>query len=116
MPTWPAELPQSPQVAGYSESPQSQVLRTQMDAGPAKTRRRFTAATRTIPVRYQLTAEQVAVFEAWFENVIAGGALPFDWPYRAGVVTALVAGEPPYRLTPVAGPWWQLDMQLELQP
>lgn len=118
MPAWPSTLPQLPLVAGYSEQVQSQVLRSTMDAGPAKSRRRFTAASRTIPVRYLLTEEQTHFFEDWFEIDLAGGSLPFDWvPGRQrSAVSAVIVGDPPYTLTPAGGEWWQLAFSVEVQP
>ncbi|MDN3525631.1 hypothetical protein QWY79_10180 [Halomonas sabkhae] len=120
MPTWPATLPDCPDSPGYSEQPQSQVTRSQPEVGPAKTRRRSTAAPRTIPVTYGLiTREQADTFEAFFENDIGAGALPFDWPQpRLGTtVSALIVGDPPYELTPVGnGKKWRLTMTLEIQP
>lgn len=120
MPTWPADLPQKPLIDGYSESPQSQVLRSSMDAGPPKTRRRFTAATRAIPVNFTLSNAQLATFESFFEADIQGGSLPFDMPHpRTGAtVSMLVAGDPPYQLTPVGSgnEYWRLSMKLEVQP
>lgn len=119
MPTWPSTLPQSPQISGYSEQPQSQVLRSQMDAGPAKSRRRFTAAATDVPVQYLLSQAQVATFQDWFENDLAGGALPFDWPpgRTRAAVSAQIVGDPPYTLEPMgSGQWWRLAMQLEVQP
>lgn len=119
MPTWPTELPQSPDLQGYSERPKSQVLRTSMDAGPAKTRRRFSAATREIPVRFMLTRAQAELFEQWFETDLQAGSLPFDVPQpRTGaVVSVLIAGDPPYQLNPMgSGMWWSLSCTFEVQP
>lgn len=120
MPTWPSTLPQLPLSDSYSESPQSQVLRSSMDAGPPKTRRRFTAATRAIPMSFTLTNAQVEIFETWFDADIQGGSLPFDMiqPRTGIAVTMLISGEPPYQLTPIGtgSEYWRLSMQLEVQP
>lgn len=116
MPSWPSQLPQRPIADGYNESLQSQVIRTQMDAGPAKSRRRFTAAARMVTARYVLTTSQVAAFEAWFVSDIGAGALAFDWPHRSGTISARITGDPPYRLSPLGGELWRLDMTLEVLP
>lgn len=120
MPTWPTDLPRLPLADGYSETPQSQVLRSSVDAGPSKTRRRFTAATREIPVNFTLTTAQADTFEAWFDADIQGGSLPFDMthPRTGATVSMLIAGDPPYQLTPIGTgrEYWRLSMQLEVQP
>lgn len=114
MPSWPSTLPQAPDISGYTEQPQSQVIRTAMDAGPAKTRRRFTAASRNISVRYVLSAAQQAIFKAWWESDIAAGALPFDWPHDGQTVSARIVGE--YQLSPLSDQIWQLSLQIEVLP
>ncbi|MBW5802052.1 hypothetical protein [Halomonas elongata] len=120
MPTWPVTLPDCPDSPGYSEQPQSQVLRSEMAVGPAKTRRRSTAAPLTIPVVYGLiTRAQAETFEAFFVNDIGAGSLPFDWvhPRLGTTVSVLIVGDPPYELTPVGnGTFWDLSMTLEIQP
>lgn len=120
MPTWPASLPQQPDAPGYKESPQSQVIRTDMDAGPKKSRRRFTAGSRSIPVTYSLlTRARVQVFEDFFDDDIAAGALAFNWPQpRTGkTVSVQIVGDPPYSLEPKGpGKFWTLKFTLEIQP
>jgi len=47
-----------------------------MDKGPVKRRRRFTAASRMISGSTNLlTDADVVMFEDWFDNTIASGAL-----------------------------------------
>lgn len=120
MPTWPASLPQCPLASGYSETPQSQVTRSQMDAGPTKTRRRFTAGTAKVPFACHLSLEQIDTFEAFFDSDIAAGALPFDIPHprTRAIVPVLISGDSPYELTPIGGgaTHYRLSMTLEIQP
>ncbi|MFN8728100.1 MAG: hypothetical protein ACK5XB_21435 [Rhodospirillales bacterium] len=84
---WPSSLPQRPTVGGYQERFAETVLRTAMDAGAAKLRRRFTAAPRQIELTFRMTAAQVAVLRSFYEETTGGGALPFDWvhPREGGV-------------------------------
>lgn len=79
MATWPASLPQVPLQRGFSEEPQDQVLRTEMDAGPAQTRRRFTAAYRVFSIRLKMSSTQFDTFLTFLNDTIGGGALQFDW-------------------------------------
>src|SRR5262249_41506214 len=78
-PVWPAELPQIVQLSGYQESPPDLVLRTQMDAGPAKVRRRFTSGVRPIQASLVLHENQCQMLDNFFVRDCAGGALAFDW-------------------------------------
>lgn len=89
---WPSILPQYLQVSGYSEALANQLLRSEMDAGPAKARRRFTAATRPVTGDIVVTQEQLAFFRYWFANVIYGGSLRFGWvdPFSTTALTNLL--------------------------
>lgn len=76
---WPPLVPFFVALGDLSRTgPQGGTIRTQMDAGPAKVRRRFTAA----PQRFQgatgfLSRGQLAAFETFFIEDLAMGSLPF---------------------------------------
>jgi hypothetical protein len=63
--TWPATLP-LPSVEGYGVNPGEAILRTEMEAGPARQRRRFTQVPSRITARWLFRREQFALFEAWY--------------------------------------------------
>lgn len=79
MAEWPPLLPFFSALNSLSRTgPQGALIRTSMDAGPDKVRRRTTAA----PLRFTgrtpfLSRAEVAVFEEWFVDLVASGALPF---------------------------------------
>jgi len=98
MATWPATLP-DPLVNGYSEKyPADQRLRTKMDKGPAKVRRRFSAGVRPFTVKYKLTAAQATTLETFVETTLSGGTLSFDWtqPRTSASVSARIVTGPDY--------------------
>jgi hypothetical protein len=76
---WPAELPATLLMEGLSAKPKSNVIRTAMDAGPQKARRRYTASTKIFTGRLLLTAEQRAVFEQFYRTALADGVLRFNF-------------------------------------
>jgi hypothetical protein len=77
---WPESLPQRfLQEPGATEQPPDVVLETQMDAGPPKARRRFTAGFRLVGGSIDLTHAQRATLDDFYMNTLQGGALPFDW-------------------------------------
>ncbi len=63
--TWPKTLP-LPTVEGYGVHPGEAILRTEMEAGPARQRRRFTQVPSRISARWLFRREQFALFEAWY--------------------------------------------------
>lgn len=80
---WPTQLPK-PKLDGYSLAPQAAFARTDMDAGPARQRRRFTQAPTEITLEIVLTDNQMAIFEGWFEHHVDSGAAWFYAPMRNG--------------------------------
>ncbi|WP_059369310.1 hypothetical protein [Treponema endosymbiont of Eucomonympha sp.] len=74
---YPEGLPRV-RLEGLSAARQNPVLRTAMDAGPAKQRLRFTAVPTQISGSVILTQEEKAVFDGWFENELAYGTLRFS--------------------------------------
>lgn len=74
---WPEELPQVLILDGLSAEKQNNVIRTQMDAGPEKIRRRYTVATKNFNGQIVLTEAQRRILEYWYDNDIASGALRF---------------------------------------
>lgn len=98
MASWPNTLPQLPEADGYSEKMNTGVIRTDMDTGPAKVRRRFTAVTADLTVKFAITQAQSGIFDAWFVGTLYGGAITFEWtnPRTNTSETFRIKGEPSY--------------------
>ena len=75
--TWPVTLPM-PTVQGYSVQPGEAILRTEMDAGLARQRRRFTNVPTRVQVRWIMRRDQYAIFEGWYRWKAREGA---NWFY-----------------------------------
>lgn len=116
MPTWPPSIPDSILVSGYSEKPPKNALRTQMDAGPAKVRRRSRSGARPISGAAMLTGAQLETFDAWFRETLADGTLRFDWihPRTRQAVSMRFTEEPDYSAQ--GADWWSVSMKLEVLP
>lgn len=113
---WPVTLPQSPLVAGYQEQPENTMLRTDMETGAAKQRRRFTAAPRNIAMSIMLTDAQMDIFEDFFFNDIKGGSISFEWvhPRTGDPATFRFTQMPTYQeITPFL---YQVNLPLERLP
>jgi hypothetical protein len=75
--SWPIELPATLPIKGLSVKPQDNVIRTAMDAGPKKARRRYTARTVQYSGRFILSAGEYALFKTFYHTVLADGVLRF---------------------------------------
>ena len=80
MASWPSDLPQEFEQDGFRAAGRENVLRSQVDAGPNKTRRRFTSAPYPIRGSMTMTGPQLDQFRDFLENEIADGAISFSFP------------------------------------
>lgn len=113
---WPPSLPPQVLLAGYAEAPPETVLRTQMDAGPAKLRSRTTAAPRPIGGAVVLTSAQLATLDGFYVATLSGGALPFDWQHPRTLAAATFRFLSPPQYTALGGGHWQASLSLEAMP
>ncbi len=74
---FPKHLPH-PTVEGYSIRPDEAIIRTDMEAGPARQRRRYTQTPSKISVCWVMNREQFSLFEAWYKYYAKEGA---EWFY-----------------------------------
>lgn len=118
-PVWPPTLPQDVFAEGYDETLPNTMLRTQMDAGPAKTRRRSTAGVRPLTVTIELnrTLGEDAAFDEFFTDTLGGGTLSFDWTHPRTLATVTMRFTAPPHLQPLAGgKFWRAMLNLEVMP
>lgn len=117
MPSWPSTLPQRVLSEGYQEIAPDMVLRSEMDAGPAKVRRRFTAAVRTVRCQIALTSAQVATLDSFYVGTLAGGSLTIDWVHpRTQAATTFRMRQPPQYTAESGGSSWIAQLELEILP
>lgn len=106
-----------PTVDSYSIRPDEAIIRTEMEAGPARQRRRYTQTPSRISVRWIMSPEQFCLFEAWYKYYAKEGA---EW-----FVITLLGGigltEQDARFTQqfeaslIAGRLWQITSELEIR-
>ena len=80
MPTWPSELPFFSSRSGYNlDGPDGHILRSEMDVGPAKRRRRTSTAPQVFSGKIErLTVAQLVTFKSFYRTTLGDGALSFD--------------------------------------
>lgn len=79
IPSWPTSLPQTLIAVNYNQSFPDVTIKSDMDAGPAKVRRRFTAGITPVSGVQIYTSAQLATFQEFFEDTLLGGSLRFSW-------------------------------------
>jgi hypothetical protein len=85
MATWPSTLP-VPSYDGYALDPVDPVIRTDMEVGSGRSRRRTKARNDKINVTWRLTDAEMATFRTWFDDdaQAAGGSAWFTTTLATG--------------------------------
>lgn len=109
---WPETLPQTLLLEGLSAKQRSNVIRTTMDAGAQKTRRRYTATTKIFTGKMLLNEEQRFILAQFFHTALADGALRFNFTDPQTLETAEFRfTEEPAEVS--ASDMWEIQMSLE---
>lgn len=119
--SFPPSLTRSPLVSSLTETPGKATIRSEMDQGEAKVRRRFTGDTREFPVDLQLTRAQLAVFDEFYQTTTKAGSLSFEWRHPRTGATAdfRFLDRPQYRPLAPRGDgteWWLVSFPMEMLP
>jgi hypothetical protein len=110
MPAWPGTLPQLFQRPGFKESEADNLLRTPMDKGPPKVRRRGSDAPRPHAGSMLIDGTQYSAFRTFYKTTLAEGSLTIDSGLNDAHGVARV-----WRIT-LGNDYWQLSLELEELP
>lgn len=89
---WPTDFP-APLLTGYEIEAGDNVVRTDMETGPARVRRRSTSTPDNYALAFQLTEAQMNVFRAFWGGEWQHGAAWVAIPLRDGFSSALTPRE-----------------------
>lgn len=118
MASWPSTLP-APKYGGYQLAPVDQTIRTDMEVGQARQRRRTTARNDKLTLAWTFTDAEMATFRAWFDDDIAGGNSWFG-----SLPIAIGNGVETTHECRFTGPWrgglgggmlWQISAEVEVR-
>jgi hypothetical protein len=117
VPAWDSDLPQELFVNGYSQSPPNVTIKSEMDAGPAKVRRRFTAGVEPVSGTMIMDATELAALDTFYNTTLLGGSLRFSWtkPPAHSVACEMRFTEPP-TWTAIEPGMYQVSMSFEVLP
>jgi len=119
IPSWAAQsLPQVPQK-GFTESIALNVIRSPMDSGPAKMRRRGTGVN-TMDLSFIMTTAQTTNLENFIKNTLLG-TKRFSFPHprtNANVEVRIVpSGDGEFfKLQYLAPGYWSTSLKFEVLP
>jgi hypothetical protein len=117
MATWPSTLP-APTFDGYQLTPIDPVIRSEMEIGAPRSRRRTAALDDNIALTWKFTDAQMATFRTWFYDAAgaAGGAAWFTGLSLAVGTTGVVALQCQFtgvfNATPISGLNWLMSAKV----
>ena len=119
MSTWPTSLG-NPQFSGYELETVDQTVRTDMDGGAARVRRRSTATPDHVPLRFIFNESQMATFRAFWESDFMYGAAWVNMPVKTGRVSGLSVKEcrplkGTFKAPLVGNKTWAVEFQVEVR-
>jgi hypothetical protein len=112
---WPSTLPDYFLKGGLGGAFGDPKIRSTPDVGPAKQRRRTTAAPDRYTGKIRMTATQFGTFKTFGKSTLAGWTLPFAWkdPVSRAACDMQFVGVPswvPY------GIYWDVTVTVEILP
>lgn len=114
MATWPSSLPQEFPEEGFSLTLPDNLLRTTMDVGPAKVRRRTTSNVTKVQGSMLLSTTDLAAFQTFYITTLSYGVTQFTWVHPiTGVACDMRFTEPP-KYSPASGDYVDVQMSLEI--
>ena len=115
LPEWPESVPDL-QLEGFSETPDSGVVRTQMDSGPVNTRPRYRAVSRALTNIILMDDQQYDTIRDFHEGACSMGAMPFNFSDRTGQTRVVRWLAPPSITSAVTGGLHQVRVTVEILP
>lgn len=96
MAVWPSGKRFTPLVGSLQETPPNNSIRSSMDRGPEKVRRRTTANVRPLTFTILLSKADTAVLDTFYNDTTYSGADAFTYTHpRTGAVVSARFTEPP---------------------
>ncbi len=118
--TWPAALP-SMNLTGWKYSRASSILKSEMEIGPPKRRRRTTAQLAKVSGTLTLSAPQFEIFRNFVETDLNGGIEEIIWPefiegVQKNVVLDIDTNGDLYSVTQTGRGTFEVKLSLEIKP
>lgn len=113
---WPSQLQQLVNEQSFAYKFGETVIRSDVDVGPKKVRRRFTRPINTATVSIDMDVSQYNIFYNFFFTTINAGVTPFELAHPiTGVLKQWRFLEPP-DIRPTGGVTFTANMQWEEMP
>jgi hypothetical protein len=114
--TWPPSLQDYVNEDNFGLKYGDTVLRSDMDVGPAKVRRRFTKGVDTMSISINLTTAQYTTFTNFYDITLNGGVKTFNLNHPiTGILTEFRSAQTP-DIRSLGGGQFRASWNLEILP
>ncbi len=115
VPVWPTTLPEELLQRGYNQACPDVSLRTSMEVGPAKVRRRSTAQPYPVKGVVKVDESQLGTLREFYDDDLLGGTLRFSWkePITLAAKEFRFTAPPNWSMT---GGWFDVRLEFEVLP
>ena len=113
---WPVTLPQAFLQNGLQITPVDNFIRSDMDSGIAKVRRRSTAVIENVSGQIKLDNGQDVILYEFFYTELQGGVLVFEWQHPRTDETKDFRFISTPTTKPLDGSQWLAQLELEILP
>lgn len=101
----------------YKESPPNNTIRTNMDVGPVKSRRRTTSNVRPISFTLVLNSDQLDTLDSFYDSDTFSGSDDFDFNLpRGGAAVRARFTQPPEYTDSIKNQLYEVSVSLEILP
>jgi len=116
--TWPETLPQKLLVDGYSQAAANTLMRSNMETGPAKQRRRFSSGVEPVSGKLILDYTEFDTLKEFYDTTLIGGSLRFIWKDPTDQLSGnrLFRFTSPINWTTYGAGLFNVSLQLEMLP
>jgi len=113
---WPSGLQDIVNEEGFGYTLGDTLVRSDMDVGPAKVRRRYTKGVENLTTTINLTTSEYTTFKNFYDTTLNGGVTPFlfDHPIT-GVQEEFRFVNPP-KIDSIGGGNFRVSMEWEKLP
>lgn len=117
MASWPSSLPEDLLIDGYSETLPDTTIRSNMEVGPAKVRRRISYNVTPVEGRIFVSTDQAATLATFYNDTLGGGSLAFSMTHpRTNVISSFRFTSSPKITADNSSNYWFIDLNLEIIP
>jgi hypothetical protein len=114
--TWPSTLQKLLSEANFGIALADTTLRSEMEVGPAKARRRYTKGVDLFSASIYLTTSQYSIFYTFYNTTLNGGVLSFTFNHPITQVPTDFRFKSPPKISSLGGGNFQATFEWEALP